>query len=273
MFERHFFVNDSSRKLFCVENVSETAEHDGYGIILCKPLWGERLRVQRLYTNLSRLLCAHGFNIITCDYFGEGNSGGDALDLNFDEMAENIVTIYNYIRNQYKISKFALIGLRMGANVAIEVEKRIRNIHKMILIEPIPDLINYLTSELRSNLSTQMIMNRRIVKTREDLIHEIKNGMPVNVDGYLIGKELWVSFEKNSLLEVNPQFDGDVTFISLIDKANKSKDYSEQARKNGKGKYLIVDKEFEWSSWQKNVPRPPILFDTIISLLIDSKNI
>jgi len=266
--EQHFFLEvKQDRPVYCVKYLPEKDHDKRLGVILCKPIWGERIRTHRIFTNLGRMLRSEGFTVITCDYYGDGNSGGDTLDLNFFGMVEDLEALYRYLERKYHLEEFALVGLRIGANCAIEAEKRIPGLSQMILFEPIPNLIEYLKQGLRSNLSTQMAAHKKIIKNRETLIQEIKSGIPVNMDGFLIGKELWESFERASPLNVNSEFSGEVTFISLVEGRRKPLEFSHLAKRYQNGKWITLEKEFIWTDWKKNLPMPPVFLQEIRNLI------
>lgn len=266
--ERHFFLEKDNKRIYCVEYISDPAKDNKQGIILCKPTWGERIRTHRIFTNLARMLREKGFNIISFDYFGDGNSGGDTLDLNFSGMVDDIVEVSKYLSSQHQIEIFTLIGLRIGANCAIGAEPKNKNLKQMILFEPILNPVEDLKVRLRANLSTQMAAHKKILKNRTVLIEEIKSGIPVNMDGFLIGKELWESFEQASPLEIESDFTGPVKLISLIDKNKKGKDFSKLAANYKNGSSMAIEKEFIWTDWKYYIPNPPIFFETISSELI-----
>ena len=271
--ERYFFLEENKKRIYCVEYLPCEDDDNHYGVILCKPIWGERMRTHIIFTNLARLLTSEGFTVITCDYFGDGNSDGDTLDLTYTGMIDDINVLYHYISNKHQLRFFALIGLRIGANCAISVHNGIELLRKMILIEPIISLIDCLKIALRSNLSNQMVVYKKIIKNRSTLIQEIINGTSVNFDGFLVGKQLWESFEFASPLQVNSHFKGLVTILSMPDKGRKGTDYSNLASNFTNAKYETIEKEFSWSDNRNYVPNPPILFRKIMNELTSEPNI
>ena len=271
--ERHFFLEENRKTIYCVEYLP-AEDHDKHSaVILCKPIWGERMRTHIIFTNLARLLASEGFTVITCDYFGDGNSGGDTLDLTFTGMVDDINVLYHYISKKYQPRSFALIGLRVGANCAISVHNDVELLSKIILIEPILSLIDFLKIALRSNLTNQLVVYKKIVKNRDKLIQEIINGTPVSFDGFLVGKQLWESFEFTSPLQVNSNFKGLVNILSMADKGKKGSDFSNLAGSFSNGKYETIEKEFSWSDNRYYVPTPPILFNKIMNELTSELNI
>ncbi len=266
--ERHFFLEKENKRIYCVEYLADHANNNKQGIVLCKPTWGERIRTHRIFTNLGRMLREEGFTVISFDYFGDGNSGGDTLDLNYHGMVGDAVAVSEYLSDQHGIDSLTLIGLRIGANCAIGAEPKLKQLRRMILFEPILNPVEDLKVRLRANLSTQMAVHKKILKNRTVLIEEIKSGTPVNMDGFLIGKKLWESFEEFSPLKIDSDFTGPVKMISLVEKNKKKKDFSALAENYQNGSILIILKEFIWTDWKYYIPKPPIFFETIKSELL-----
>ena len=262
-FERPFFLHEGGKPVYCVEYLPNAHKKNNLGIIICKPLWGERIRTHRIFTNLARALCRDGIALITCDHYGDGNSGGDTLDLSFSGMVEDVLSLQKYFRERHGTKEFSLVGFRMGATCAIEAAGRIDNLQRMILIEPILSPIDYLKEGLRSNLTSQMALYKKILKNRETLIREIKEGIPVNMDGFLIGKRLWDSFEAVSVFEADRGFEGEVLVIALAEKGKKPVDYSSLAKRYRYGRSEVLKKEFGWDDWKMNITNPPLLFNRI----------
>ena len=183
-------------------------------------------------------------------------------------MVDDIVEVSKYLSSQHQVEYFTLVGLRIGANCAIEAEPKIKNLKQMILFEPISNPVEDLKVRLRANLSTQMAVYKKILKNRTVLIREIKSGIPVNLEGFLIGKELWESFEKFSPLEIESDFTGHVKIITLIEENKKGKDFSKLAEKYKNGSSMAIEGEFIWTGWKSYIPSPPIFFEAVRSELM-----
>lgn len=261
--ERAFFLEEKGKRLYCVEYLPGSNESRNHGIILCKPMWGERIRTHRIFTNLARLLSMDGFSVITCDYFGDGNSGGETLDMSFSGMVDDIMMLHQYMHSKLRISGFSMVGLRIGSNVAMTAQRQIPDLTRMILFEPLLSPIDRIKDALRANLSTQMVVHKKIIKNREALIQDIKNDIPVNVDGFVIGKIFWESFEKAGPFTIQNDFSGPVVIYSIVDKGRKGTDFSAITKSYSNGRHETIDKEFIWRDWKSHVPNPPLFLKTV----------
>lgn len=262
--ERHFFLETGAKRIYCVEYVPVAGKSNKAAVILCKPIWGERIRTHRIFTNLGRLLCNEGFDVITCDYFGDGNSAGDSLDLNFYSMTEDIVDLHKHICSKSEIVNFTLIGLRVGANCAIWASKMIGQLRAMILVEPIPDLSNYLMDALRSNISSQMLAHKKVIKNRDALVQDIIEGTPVNVDGFMVGKGMWESFLASSPLNIDTAPNCYSSFVSLQQNGKKTS-LPERLINIPHVHYINIQREFSWTAWKTYTSTPPIFMNTVLT--------
>lgn len=265
--ERHFFLNEKGKKLYCVEYFSGDRKEKNHSVILCKPIWGERIRTHIIFSNLARLLSGRSFIVITCDYFGDGNSGGETLDLNYFSMVEDIGILYEYLKQNYNLKSCSLVGLRLGANVAMGAEGKIDELRKLVLFEPVLNPIELFNKALRANLATQMAIHKKILKTREQLIKDLENGIPVNIDGFVIGKKFWESFAQVSPLKVESGFDKPVSLYSLVLPGKKGSDYSILAQSYQQAEVKSIKQEFDWTAWKSYIPKPDIFFGAVTSEL------
>jgi len=268
--ERHFFLEENSKVIYCVEYLPEDRTNKNYGVILCKPMWGERIRTHRIFTHLARMLSSEGFTVITFDYYGDGNSGGETKDLSYFSMVNDILSLYRYVDKKYQVNRFALIGLLVGANIAIDAEPKFHKLNKMILFEPLLNPIDRIKKALRANLSSQMVVHKKTIKNRDALIQDLRNDIPVNIDGFIIGKKLWESFEQASPLKIESDFPGSVSVYSMVDKGRKGTDYSELAQSFSNCNFQTIEKEFIWTDWKYYIPKPPIFINAVRSELLNN---
>ncbi len=267
--ERHFFLEQGQKRIYCVEYLpAEEAKRD-FCIILCKPIWGERIRTHRIFTNLARTLRDIGFYVATCDYYGDGNSGGDTKDLGFAGMVEDVQLLHSYLAEKASTKKVAFVGLRFGANVAICAEPKIPGTHKLILFEPIADPGGVLKEWLRANLTSQMAIHKKIIKNRNELITDLKNGDYVNIDGFVIGKDFWESFEKITPFKFESHFAGPVSFYSIVPKGRKAADFTNLAAGYRCAQLKSLQSEFVWTGWKQHVPSPPLFIEAVVAELTE----
>lgn len=178
-------------------------------------------------------------------------------------MVDDIGILYKYLREKHKLRSCFLVGLRLGANVAMSAETNIGKVRKMILFEPVTDPNNLFKRALRANLATQMAIHKKIIKTREQLIQDLQEDKPVNIDGFVIGKNFWQSFEQISPFVVESEFDKPVVFYSMVSSGKKGNDYSSLAECYNHPEIKSIEQEFDWTGWKSYVPKPNLFFEVV----------
>jgi len=209
--------------------------------------------------------------VISCDYYGDGNSGGDTADLTFQGMKEDTKLMHGYLSQHADLDRYALIGLRVGANCAMGVADEIGHVDDMILIEPIPDFIEILKTGLRANLTSQMTRYKKILKNRDVLIQEIREGIPVNMDGFLITRKLWESFENQGLENLQTHYNGRALILALDETGRSNPQIEKISSKYPNGDLKFIRKEITWTEWKYYQPKPIETFRIILSHLSDEK--
>lgn len=261
---RHFFLKHHNKSIYCVEFLPENGKNFDAGVIICTPIWGERIRTHRIFTSLGQEIQKRNTYVITCDYFGDGNSEGESFQLSFENMLEDLESLHKHLFNKYKIQNYYFIGYRLGASVLIPLLDKLE-VKKTILIDPILNPITYLEDSLRANLTAQMTRYKKIVKNREALIEEIKGNQLINVDGFLIGAEMWRSFEKYSPISGNKNFKGDLIILSSENSKKRAEEIVKLGQEFKKARVDFVKKEVVLTSWKYYTQRPPIIFSKILN--------
>ena len=117
--DRHFFLQHHNKSIYCVEYLPQNGKSIDTAVIICTPIWGERIRTHRIFTSLSRELQKKNSYVLTCDYFGDGNSQGESHQLSFENIIEDLNSLYNYALEKYRIENYYFIGYRLGASAMV----------------------------------------------------------------------------------------------------------------------------------------------------------
>ncbi len=267
--DRHFFLKHHDKSIYCVEYLPQNGKGIGMGVIICTPIWGERIRTHRIFTSLGRELEKKNSYVFTCDYYGDGNSQGESHQLSFENIIEDLESLHKHTLEKYNIQNYHFVGYRLGASALVPLLDKL-NANKAILIDPILNPVSYLEDALRANLTAQMTRHKKIIKNRDVLIKEIQDGQLINVDGFLIGKEMWTSFEKNSPISANKNFMGDVVILSSENSKKRSEEIVKFSQEFQKARVDFVKKEVVLTSWKYYTQRPPIIFSKIMSEIFNN---
>lgn len=166
-------------------------EPESVGIIFCNPFAEENLIGHRVMVTMARYLAKHGVFVLRFNYMGNGDSEGDFSETSIESGTCDIEKAVEFLRQRANVSKVGLLGVRFGATLAALTLKGKPAVDFLILVNPIIKGDRYVDECLRSNLATQLAVFGKITKTREQLVLDLLNGNTVNVDGYLVGKQLY----------------------------------------------------------------------------------
>ena len=84
------------------------------------------------------MLAASGWDTLRFDYYGTGDSAGDLVEANLGEWEKDIEWAVEEARATSGANRVALIGLRLGANLAASVAvRRSKEVDVLILWDPV----------------------------------------------------------------------------------------------------------------------------------------
>jgi esterase/lipase len=208
MIETPFFFKNNNYQLFGVlhaPNKLGSLIELKYGIVFCAPFAEEKMFSHRVYVNMARALAKEGVACLRFDYMGEGDSEGSFVDSSIKTRLSDISAALSELAKKATIENIGLIGVRFGATLAALAASQ-NKVDTLIVISPIISGQPYMDQCLRSNLTTQMAAYKKIIKDRTQLIADLMDDRPVNIDGYLIGKMLYeqmIEIELQDIHEIN----------------------------------------------------------------------
>ena len=135
-----------ARELFALHLHPRCAPR-GHAILLCNPFGQEAIRAHRLYRVLGDRLAAAGFDVLRFDYFGSGDSAGDDTDFDLRGAISDTAAAADLLIQRSQTSVLSLIGLRLGANVALAASERCAQHPALVaMLEPVISGRRYLAS-------------------------------------------------------------------------------------------------------------------------------
>lgn len=170
------------------------------GVVFCAPFAEEKLWAHRVFVNFAQVMAEKGYTVLRFDQMGHGDSSGDHEDMTLETYMNDVKTAADYLRLNCHTEHVGLLGLRWGATVAALSAVKTRA-EFLILWDPVVKGSDYIQQCLRSNIATQLMIHRKVVKNRDKLVEELLSGISVNIDGYLISSEFYVQATAVNLLE------------------------------------------------------------------------
>jgi pimeloyl-ACP methyl ester carboxylesterase len=119
------------------------------GIVLCQPIGHEYIRAHRTFRQLAVQLAKAGFPVIRFDYFGCGDSTGSGEDGSVSRWVADVHAAIDELRETSAVTSVSLVGLRLGASIALMAAAARPEIRRIVLWDPVLDGRRYL-SDLRT---------------------------------------------------------------------------------------------------------------------------
>jgi pimeloyl-ACP methyl ester carboxylesterase len=107
--------------------------------VICYPLGQEYAYSHRAFLHLTSRLVDQGFHVSRFEYFGTGDSGGDDRDASLSGWVGDISTAIAETRRVLRRRHIALIGLRLGAALALQAAVERGDVAHLVLWDPIVD--------------------------------------------------------------------------------------------------------------------------------------
>lgn len=142
-----FLFGTPERRLFGVYHPAFTSRATVRAAVLCYPWGHEYIYAHRSMVKLASVLAENGYHVLRFDYFGTGDSAGDAVEVTLDGCREDILTAAEELMDMSGGESVSLIGLRLGASLAAEVAVEDRGlIDRLVLWDPVVCGPEYVTA-------------------------------------------------------------------------------------------------------------------------------
>lgn len=169
------YFGTSDRPLFGVYHPPRTRGGIAHGIVLCYPIGQEYMRAHRAFRQLAILLSKAGFPVLRFDYFGTGDSGGASEAGTLADWIADIGTAIDELKDNAAVQHVSLVGLRLGACLAAQVQLQRSDVTRAVLWDPISHGPDYL-AELLATTVLSPEEQHSALQNRDDTIGV--NGFP-----------------------------------------------------------------------------------------------
>lgn len=109
------------------------------GVLLCQPLGHEYIRAHRTFNQLAASLARAGFPVLRFDYFGTGDSSGADELASVARWTADVHTAIDELKDTASVETVAVLGLRLGASIALAAAQRRPDIARLVLWDPVID--------------------------------------------------------------------------------------------------------------------------------------
>jgi alpha-beta hydrolase superfamily lysophospholipase len=134
---RPHFVAQDGHYLFAWHHPARPAVRRGASVVLCPTYGGEFPPAYRVWRKLAEQLAGIGFDVFRFDYEGTGDSAGDVTEPDrVEAWLRNIDRMVKEARELTGSSEVALVGLRIGATLALHAAAARGGVDRLVLWSP-----------------------------------------------------------------------------------------------------------------------------------------
>lgn len=192
-----FYFGEKPKLLFGAYHPSGDFTDRGVGVILCYPIINEYLRAHRAYVKLASRLAAEGFHVLRFDYYGCGDSYGEESDGSLEEWMANLASAIDELKQGCDAARICLVGLRMGASLALMAANERDDIDSLVLWEPVVNGAEYLREIKQFHLESAVVDGSPATAAGQ-----VNGDRSLEVLGFRIPQVLLTELEKLDLLSI-----------------------------------------------------------------------
>jgi len=230
--------------LHAVMHACTEAQHPRWGLLFCDPFAEEKKCAHRVLVEAARTFCAADIACGRFDYRGTGDSPGDFSEATPEQWVEDIRAAADYMRRELHLSALGLLGLRLGAALALQAAEAGGNVDFLVLWEPVISGKQYLTQNLRRSLIKAMLTDEE--KFDAGSVRRAQEQEVFDFDGYPISTEMRRQIESLDLLAAETGFSGPSLVVNITVKEQPGEAYRELAEALG-GHAVAVRQEPFWA--------------------------
>lgn len=223
MIETPFYFASGRHQLFAMEH-RPSSPGSSVGFVFCHPFAEEKLWSHRVMLNLARDLANSGFPALRFDQMGNGDSDGEFRDSSIETaIADTREAISQFKKRNPSVKRIGLVGVRLGAAIAMLLIEKKEPVDLLVLWEPVLDGEVYGNDLIRFNILTQMAVYQKVRWPKDEMMSRLKEGACLLVEGYEVGSKMFQQLTELSSTNSYPTFEGPV-LCGQIKKKGRSRD-------------------------------------------------
>ena len=141
---RTFHFGTSGGRLLGVFHPAERQPARGTAVVICQPAGHEYIRAHRMIRTLATQLARLGTPTLRFDYYGTGDSEGEGADAGLSRWVDDTRVAIDEVERLAGVRGVALVGVRLGAAVAVRAAAGRDDVRRIVLWDPVLDGRAYL---------------------------------------------------------------------------------------------------------------------------------
>ncbi len=275
MKERQLLFKAGANQLFGMLFEPYPAAGSPMAYVICQPFAEEKKSAQKVLVDLARGLQQKGAYVLLFDHSGTGESEGQLKNASLSRWVDETTTAIHWLKENYLVTDIGLVGLRLGAYIAMQAANRVPQVKSLGLIEPVLHPEKYLKTELRSKLMKELITHGAVSKSREELIEEVKNDQSIDFDGHEISTSFYLDLALQPKLAevISSATDASIHLININTNGRLARSYSQlQKALNSSGTDLNCQQVAFETFWYRTGPLDTRVFVNQVTRILETES-
>jgi len=133
---KQLFFGPPDLPRFGILHLPPSGEVGDTGVVIAPPFANEYFRSYRSLKVLADRIAKLGYPVFRFELTGTGDAGGDDFDMSLARWREDLAAALEQLRLETGVSRFHLVGRRLGAALCLEVADR-PEVDRVVLWDPI----------------------------------------------------------------------------------------------------------------------------------------
>lgn len=183
------YIDGDMGRLFTLLYQPDNRSDDTECFIVAPSFAEEMNRCRYMCTMLAQSLAEQGYAFLSIDPYGVGDSEGNFVDADWEQGNKDLLTGIAYA-DRLGFKKISIVGVRLGALQALQIQAEIPNLYRLILWQPVINGQSALTQFLRIKIAASIGRNET-PGTITDFDAQIEKGESIEVAGYDVSPGLY----------------------------------------------------------------------------------
>ena len=159
-------------------------------VVIVHPFAEEKKFSHRVLVNLARELARRNVATLRFDLSGCGDSFGDSGDATLADWREDIASARGEIAKRFPDSPTVMMGLRLGASLALAHAADLSPTPTLVLWEPVISGKKYVDQILRRRMIKEMMTTGKKATGRKQVLEQLEADGFLDLDGIAVGRQL-----------------------------------------------------------------------------------
>ena len=184
---RPFFLPATTGYRFCIYYPAGKDKERGV-ILYLHPFAEEMNKSRRMVALQARAMADAGYHVLQIDLLGCGDSSGDFAEASWPAWRQDVLLAYRWLRTQSQ-APLILWGLRAGCLLAASVAVDLPEQANFIFWQPVVSGKQHWQQFMRLKIAGEIGTGKARIAA-DELRQQLAAGMPVEIAGYLVSREL-----------------------------------------------------------------------------------